>query len=159
MNAQSEAESEQLCQERELFAELSEAVGEVGEIDVEQEDLIKVINRAIRGHIAIDNRLDIEDPSTALVELSLDVHSCADAAGDRLRSCVICGGSLSGRRADARHCGGPCRAEASRLRRILDGVGAPPYSSIYERLDAYRASKAQPMARQRARTSNEMETP
>lgn len=126
MNAQSEAESEQLWQERELFAELSEAVGEVGEIEVEQEDLIKVINRAIRGHIAIDNRLDIEDPSTALVELSLDVHSWADAAGDRRRSCVICGESLSGRRADARHCGGPCRAEASRLRRILAGEGAPP---------------------------------
>jgi hypothetical protein len=36
-----------------------------------------------------------------------------------LRSCVICGASLEGRHADARHCGAPCRAEASLLRAVL----------------------------------------
>ena len=50
-------------------------------------------------------------------------------------SCVVCGGSLSGRRADARHCGGPCRAEASRLRRLLRGKEVGPYRSVNERLD------------------------
>jgi hypothetical protein len=61
-----------------------------------------------------------------------------------MRSCVLCGASLEQRRADARHCGGACRAEASRLRRILDGVGAPPYYSIHHRLGARRAYRADP---------------
>lgn len=46
-----------------------------------------------------------------------------------LRSCVICGASLEGRRADARHCGAPCRAEASLLRAILRCKTSAPYGS------------------------------
>ena len=56
-----------------------------------------------------------------------------------MRSCVVCGASLDGRRADARHCGGPCRAEASRLRQILKGSARVPYRSIHQRLGARRA--------------------
>jgi hypothetical protein len=44
-----------------------------------------------------------------------------------MRVCVVCGTSLEGRRADARHCGGPCRAEASLLRAILRGKTTAPY--------------------------------
>ena len=56
----------------------------------------------------------------------------------RMRVCVLCGESLEGRRRDARFCGGPCRAEASRLRAILRGSEAVPYSSVEERLQARR---------------------
>jgi hypothetical protein len=55
-----------------------------------------------------------------------------------MRVCVVCGNSLEGRRIDARHCGGPCRAEASRLRAILSGRGSGPYRSLAERLEARR---------------------
>jgi hypothetical protein len=55
-----------------------------------------------------------------------------------LRACVVCGTNLAGRRADARHCGGPCRAEASRLRRILAGREVGPYQSIQARMAARR---------------------
>ena len=51
---------------------------------------------------------------------------------------MVCGTSLEGRRADARRCGGPCRAEASRLRAILSGRGSGPYRSVAERLGARR---------------------
>lgn len=56
-----------------------------------------------------------------------------------MRVCVVCGASLEGQRSDARHCGGPCRAEASRLRRILDG-NAGPYASIRQRMFAFSRS-------------------
>lgn len=48
--------------------------------------------------------------------------------------CVVCGAPLHGRRADARHCGAPCRARGSLLRRILDGEERLPYSSVEELL-------------------------
>lgn len=53
-----------------------------------------------------------------------------------MRSCVVCGTSLDDRRSDARHCGGPCRAEAARLRAILSGRGSGPYRSVAERVRA-----------------------
>jgi hypothetical protein len=55
-----------------------------------------------------------------------------------MRACVICGVSLEGRRADARHCGAPCRAEASLLRAILRGETRTPYRSVAERFEARR---------------------
>jgi len=55
-----------------------------------------------------------------------------------MRSCVICGAPLEGRKSIARHCGPPCRAEASRLRRLLNGKQVGPYRSINERLAASR---------------------
>jgi hypothetical protein len=60
-----------------------------------------------------------------------------------MRSCVVCGAPLEGRRSDARHCGPPCRAEASRLRQILNGSDAGPYRSIDDRL---RARRVEPQA-------------
>jgi hypothetical protein len=56
-----------------------------------------------------------------------------------MRSCVVCGEPLEGRRCDARHCGGPCRAEASRLRRILNG-GPNTYLSVRERMAVFSRS-------------------
>jgi len=55
-----------------------------------------------------------------------------------MRSCVVCGTSLEGRRSDALHCDPPCRAEASLLRRILSGSDGVPYRSVEERLEARR---------------------
>jgi hypothetical protein len=59
-----------------------------------------------------------------------------------IRCCVICGASLRGRRSDARHCGAPCRAEASRLRRLLDGKPDGPYRFVHQRLDAMGRRKS-----------------
>jgi hypothetical protein len=53
-----------------------------------------------------------------------------------MRSCVVCGQSLEGRRADALHCSGACRAEASRIQRILSGSMPTPYSSLAARIRA-----------------------
>jgi hypothetical protein len=52
------------------------------------------------------------------------------------RNCVLCGASLKRYRRHARYCSGACRAEASRLRAILNGSESVPYSSIAERMDA-----------------------
>lgn len=49
------------------------------------------------------------------------------------RSCAVCGASLEGQRSHARFCSGACRAEASRLRRIIAGEGADGYGSVLER--------------------------
>ena len=40
------------------------------------------------------------------------------------RVCIVCGASLAGARRHALACSGKCRAEASRLRRILSGSEA-----------------------------------
>lgn len=57
---------------------------------------------------------------------------------DRPRVCVVCGASLAGRRSDARHCSGACRAEASRLRAILRGAEGADYDSLALRLQRRR---------------------
>ena len=57
------------------------------------------------------------------------------AAAVSARGCVVCGAPLAGRRAHARCCGGACRAEAARLRAILDGRPGF-YRSISARLAA-----------------------
>ena len=54
-----------------------------------------------------------------------------------MRICVVCGTCLDGMRSDARYCGPPCRAEASRLKQILDGRGLV-YQSVHERIKAWR---------------------
>jgi hypothetical protein len=54
------------------------------------------------------------------------------------RVCRVCGFRLDAYRRDARSCSAACRAEASRLRAILNGSGSVPYSSIAERVDAAR---------------------
>jgi hypothetical protein len=55
--------------------------------------------------------------------------------GSADRCCVICGASLTGRRADAGVCGPPCRAERGRLRAILSGSDEATYPSVQDRLD------------------------
>jgi hypothetical protein len=57
------------------------------------------------------------------------------------RECVTCGGSLAGRRKDARCCSASCRVEASRFRAIVNGTDAGPYRSIAERLSKLRSSQ------------------
>lgn len=54
------------------------------------------------------------------------------------RVCVVCGSSLATRRSDAIYCGGPCRAEAARLRAILSGKRGQKYESLVARLAASR---------------------
>jgi hypothetical protein len=51
------------------------------------------------------------------------------------RACTVCGETLEGLRADARHCGAPCRREASRLRRLLAGDPVDGYRSIADYLN------------------------
>ena len=52
------------------------------------------------------------------------------------RVCVVCDASLNGRRADAKHCSPTCRAEAARIRAILDGTGRCRYRSLKQRREA-----------------------
>jgi hypothetical protein len=61
------------------------------------------------------------------------VHSGGEARPSR-RACVVCGTDITGLRADARCCSGPCRAEASRIRAILNNSASCPYPSVAERL-------------------------
>jgi hypothetical protein len=81
---------------------------------------------------ALDNVLQASDAASSQAS---DLGRSNDASGEeaRVRACLVCGLSLAGRRADARYCSGPCRAEASRLRAILSGSPAQRYSSIVER--------------------------
>ena len=53
-----------------------------------------------------------------------------------MKVCRVCGGSLDGRRQGIKYCAAPCRAEASRLRAILNGDSAAPYRSLAERFEA-----------------------
>jgi hypothetical protein len=57
------------------------------------------------------------------------------------RVCLVCGGSLKGRRKDARCCSASCRAEQSRIRAIIDGTYAGPYRSLAERLSKRKSSR------------------
>lgn len=57
------------------------------------------------------------------------------------RRCGICGASLAGRRADARSCSAACRAEASRLRRLLAGNPVDGYGSVFERSAARKRTR------------------
>ena len=64
------------------------------------------------------------------------------------RVCIVCDASLNGRRADAKHCSPACRAEAARIRAILDGKPSCRYRSLAQRREA--AQKRTQRARQRA---------
>jgi ferredoxin len=54
------------------------------------------------------------------------------------RECVLCGAPLDGRRADARFCSSVCRAEASRIRAVLDGKEPAGYVTLMDRFAAMR---------------------
>lgn len=56
-----------------------------------------------------------------------------------IRLCPVCGESLDGRRRHARYCSGACRAEASRLRRLLEGSPVDGFASVADRLDRMTA--------------------
>lgn len=51
-----------------------------------------------------------------------------------LSRCPICGASLDGHRRDAVYCGGPCRTEASRIRRLLGGRTTDGYGTLRDYL-------------------------
>ncbi len=46
------------------------------------------------------------------------------------RTCPICGTALVNCRRDALYCGGPCRAEASRVRRLREGNAVDGYPDL-----------------------------
>jgi hypothetical protein len=50
--------------------------------------------------------------------------------------CLVCGADLRGRRCDALTCGGACRAERSRLRRLLAGESVDGWDSMDDRLQS-----------------------
>lgn len=66
------------------------------------------------------------------------MEASRDHTGKDERVCVVCGASLRGRRSDARHCSGACRAEASRLRAILRGAESADFASVSQRLKRRR---------------------
>jgi len=70
---------------------------------------------------------------THQLEFSLAVDDAADGGAER--TCPICSAPLADRRRDALYCGGPCRAEASRLRRLREGLVVDGYPD----LAAYKA--------------------
>jgi hypothetical protein len=57
------------------------------------------------------------------------------------RRCVVCGGSMEGRRPQARTCSASCRREASRIRAILAGESAGPYATLAD-LASRRTNRA-----------------
>ena len=63
-----------------------------------------------------------------------------------VRACPMCGKSLLGRRSDATYCSAPCRVEAWRLRRLLDGQPAGRYRAVRDRLGSWgtRPGNAKP---------------
>ncbi len=58
-------------------------------------------------------------------------------------TCRWCGDPLTGYRSDAEYCGGPHRAEASRLRTLLDGKPVGEYRCVLDRVDAIGRSRRQ----------------
>ncbi len=69
---------------------------------------------------------------TIQLELSLaveDADGCAPAASAQ-KSCPVCGAALYNHRRDALYCGGPCRAEASRVRRLREGQIVDGYGDL-----------------------------
>ncbi len=60
--------------------------------------------------------------------------------------CPLCGATMVGRRSDARVCSAACRAEVSRLSRLLDGETVGPYSSVAARLKAARKRTSGPLS-------------
>jgi hypothetical protein len=47
-----------------------------------------------------------------------------------MRRCAVCGGSLAGKRRDARFCSPACRREAGRQRAVLRGRRDGPYLTL-----------------------------
>jgi hypothetical protein len=62
-------------------------------------------------------------------------HAARGQGTGAMRTCPVCGSPLVGKRSDALYCGPPCRAEASRLRRLQEGWPVDGYRTLGE----YRA--------------------
>lgn len=62
-----------------------------------------------------------------------------------MRRCLVCGGSLTGRRSDCPTCSPSCRRQASRVRAVLSGRSDGPYSALdqLEKRSRRRAKVAQ----------------
>jgi hypothetical protein len=70
-------------------------------------------------------------PNTAnQLELELAGEGAAGGRATADRACRVCGAALAGRRRDALYCGGPCRAEASRVRRLREGRAVDGYQDL-----------------------------
>jgi hypothetical protein len=63
-----------------------------------------------------------------------------------MRRCAVCGGSLSGKRKDARFCSAACRREAGRLRAVLSGRSDGPYSALVDLANRRQRRAKRPMA-------------
>lgn len=61
-----------------------------------------------------------------------------DNRGKDERRCPVCGRSLAEKRSQARSCGGSCRAELSRLERLIQGRPADGMESIADWLKKRR---------------------
>lgn len=72
------------------------------------------------------------------------------------RVCTICGSPLIKHRAHARVCSASCRAEASRLKAIIDGSYTGSYRSVAERLSRARISS--PLGKSLTRTGKALES-
>jgi hypothetical protein len=84
----------------------------------------------------IEERPGYDAQSSCVSALLATGTSSSDLDHPQSRVCVVCGSDLAGRRKDAVVCGGPCRAERSRLRAILKGSRLGPYLSISHRIQA-----------------------
>jgi hypothetical protein len=64
--------------------------------------------------------------------LLLDPEPADNRPGSALQdgTCPVCGASLVGHRSDAVYCGAPCRAEASRVRRLREGQAVDGYRDL-----------------------------
>lgn len=72
------------------------------------------------------------------------------------RVCTICGHPLLKRRSHARVCSGSCRAEASRLKAIIDGTYTGSYRSVAERLAKSRSTS--PLGKSLTRSGKALES-
>ncbi len=64
------------------------------------------------------------------LNLAAEATDRSPEAGSAPRICPVCGVALGDRRRDALYCGGPCRAEASRLRRLRMGRVVDGYRNV-----------------------------
>lgn len=62
-----------------------------------------------------------------------------------MRHCPICGGEMSHHRVDAFVCGPSCRAELSRIKRLLSGQPVDRRESLADHLESRRKRTQPPL--------------
>src|SRR5919109_348682 len=87
--------------------------------------------------------------------LLLDPEPADNSPGPALQdgTCPVCGASLGGHRSDAVYCGAPCRAEASRVRRLRQGQATDGLSGPGGLLGPTEAHRTRPTRLLRAARS------